>query len=236
MNSFITYDPILEVRNLHLTYQLRSYRERTLREVFVNLARNPVNTIFNPRNEIHVLRGLSFSLKKGDRVALMGFNGSGKTSLCRAVSGILRPQLGTVLLRGECRSLFGTPVGFHPNLTGRENAKLMCRLYFPKESPTSLSDLVNESLEFSELGHFVDAPYETYSQGMKSRLGLSLATAKPHDLLIMDEVYDQADAYFRAKMAARMDRFINLSGAVIFVSHLPEFIRQTCNQGILLHQ
>ena len=120
-----------------------------------------------------------------------------------------------------------------PELTGRENAQLLVEFIFP-QIPDEHDDIIKEALEFSELGHFVDVPFKFYSNGMQARLCLSLISARPCELLMLDEVFDGADQFFRKKIAARIRNIIDQSGAVIFVSHSTDQIAEVCNRVLVL--
>jgi ABC-type polysaccharide/polyol phosphate transport system ATPase subunit len=119
-----------------------------------------------------------------------------------------------------------------PELTGRENVYLLGRLFFPEIK--NLTSIVNEAIEFSELGHFIDVPFRQYSKGMQARLLLSLISSQATDILILDEVFDGADYFFQQKLSARMRKFIESSGATIFVSHHAEQIRAICDQVLVM--
>jgi ABC-type polysaccharide/polyol phosphate transport system ATPase subunit len=227
---------VLEVKNLNLVFRLRYYQHKSVRDLFVNAVRKPVDTLLQSRESLHVLRDLSLTVRKGDRVGVLGVNGSGKTSLCRCIADMLHPTSGSVVRRGSFQGVFNSQAGIIPELTGRENAALLARFLFAEESDEVIARMLEEALEFSELGDFLDTPFETYSQGMKSRLCLSVLTARTYDLLVLDEVYDSTDRFFQKKMTARLQDFIHRSGAVIFVSHSPELVRQICNRVIVLHQ
>lgn len=229
-------DDILKVRGLDLVLKLRVHEARTLRDAFVSWTKDPKGQLAQGKESLHVLQSISFSLKKGERVALLGVNGSGKTTLCRCIAGMYQPTKGEVNLQGECRALFDTQGGVIPELTGRENARLLAYFLYPRESDERILDIVEEATTFSELGSFLDAPYETYSLGMRARLFLSIVTARPADLLILDEVYDNTDQFFQRKMTERLTNFIHDSKAVLFVSHAPELVRKVCDRAIVLHE
>ncbi len=236
MSSTITSEKVLTVRGLDLLFRLRHYRERTVRNVFVDLVSKPVDSLLKQRETLHLLRDISFSLHKGERLGILGVNGSGKTSLCRCIAGMLSPARGKIQIKGACRAIFDTQVGVIPELTGRENARLLATLLFPEESQARIEELVADATSFAELGDFLDVPFETYSMGMRARLLLSLITAKPAELLILDEVYDNTDRFFQKKMTERMNRFIHSSDAVIFVTHSADLLREICTRAIVLHQ
>ena len=234
MNSITISNEILSVDNLHLVFNLRHYQHRSVRGLFVSFLTDPINSIFKTKDSLHVIKGLNLSIKKGDRLAVIGVNGSGKTSLCRCIAGMLNPAAGKLRITGVCRAIFNTQAGIMPELTGVENARLLARFMFIDAAEEEITEIVREATEFTELGHFLDAPYETYSAGMKARLCLSIVTAKTADLLILDEVYDSTDQFFQKKMTARLKAFIEHSGAVIFVSHSEPHIREICNRAIVL--
>jgi len=229
-------EQLLSVDRLNLVFNLRHRRQRTLKAAFVEFSRSPIDALLRPSDSLHVLKDIQFSVSRGDRLAILGVNGGGKTSLCRAIAGMIHPNSGKITRYGSCRAVFDTSVGIIPVLTGRENAKLLARLTYPGESDRALELIVREAIVFSELGSFLDVPFETYSQGMKSRLFLSVITAKPADLLILDEVYDNTDQFFQKKMALRLMECIHTSGAVIFISHSAEHVRNICNRALVLNE
>jgi len=232
MNSSSQSNVLLEAQNLHLEFPVRLYAHTGLRDSFVNALRNPWDFIMKSPEILPVLRGVNLKLYKGDRVGLLGVNGAGKTSLCRILSGMVQPQLGSVTTTGTVEAIFDVGTGIMPELTGRENAHLLARLFYNSRSVPK--EEVEEALNFSELGPFLDMPYKSYSRGMQARLVLSLVSTTPSQVLILDEVFDGADVFFREKIAARMMKKIEKSEAVIFVSHGPEQILQLCNRVIVL--
>lgn len=233
MSSTTTSEPLIEVRNLHLHFHSPQYRSWTFRDLVVDSfgAKNPKSK--DSEDVLAVLRGLNFKVFRQDRLAILGRNGAGKTSLCRCIAGIYRASRGEVRRGGEVRAVFDTTVGIQPELTGYENLELLSRFIYPDER-SKRQDLIHEVGNFSGLGEFLHRPFKLYSNGMKARLGLSMVTARPADILILDEVFDGADVSFRAKMLERMSTLISRSGAVIFVSHTPDQIRQVCNKALVL--
>ncbi len=227
-------DFLLDLADLHLVYDLRMYEQRSIRDLVLSTARAPLESLFRARDVRHLLQGITFQVRRGERVGILGINGSGKTSLCRLIAGMLTPASGRMTLQGECRAIFNTMAGIIPELTGAENARLLARLLYPSESSHALDSVVKEALEFTELGDLLRTPFETYSQGMKARLCLAVVTAKTSDLLILDEVYDNTDQFFQRKMTVRLRRFIDEAGATLFVSHSPSHVRAVCNRVIVL--
>lgn len=234
MTSIGNSELLLSVNDLRVFFELDHYHEQNVRELFVSALSHPINFLFKPKELYYVLDGVTFEVTRGMRLGILGINGAGKTTLCRCIAGMMKAQQGTVRSSGEVRAIFDTGTGVMPDLTGRENAMLLARLFFPGEE--NIKDLVNESIEFSELGHFIDIPLKKYSKGMQSRLLLSLISSKRADLLILDEVLDGADIFFQQKLSERMKGFIEMAGATIFVSHGIEQIRQVCNTVMVLNQ
>ena len=234
MTSTLTSEKILEVKNLNLVYLVPVKRRNNFRDVFTAFTQNPLDVLIPQTDRLHIAQNLSFKIEKGERVGLLGINGVGKTSLCRCIAGLFTPTSGTIKRHVPVRGIFNTGMGIQPELTGRENAELLAHFIFPECD--DVKDLVNEAVEFSELGHFADIPYKLYSNGMQTRLSLSLVSARPAGLLILDEVFDGADMFFREKVTTRVTRLMEKSGAVLFVSHIPDQVKRVCTRTIVLHR
>ena len=234
MNSTEDSEVLLKVKELKVHFQMDHYEQQGIRDLFVSAVRHPVEFLFQPKEIFYALNGINLEIKRGMRVGILGVNGSGKTTLCRCIAGMMKAQQGTVETKAEIRAIFDTGTGIMPELTGRENAQLLARLFFLDVK--NLTPLVEEAIEFSELGHFIDMPFKTYSKGMQSRLMLSLVSSKATDILILDEVFDGADVFFQKKLASRMINFIEKAGATIFVSHSAEQVKQICNKVLIINQ
>ncbi len=233
--SLLSQNTLLQVENLDLSYPTRLYKKSTVKDFFIQSIKSPWS-VFQKTYENHVLKNINFKVSQNDKIALVGINGSGKTSLCRCLANVLIPSNGKVLRNCQIRSVIQTEAGFYSDLTGRENARLLSFFLYQDLDTRAREDLIDESIEFCELGAFIDAPIETYSMGMKSRLSLALTTALPQELLILDEVYSHADEFFQNKIALRIENQIKNSGAVIMVSHYEKDFINLCNRGIVLHE
>lgn len=233
MNSTVGSETLLTVKDLKVHFIMDHYEQQGVRDLFISAVRHPVEFLFKPKEIFYALNGIDLEIKRGMRVGILGVNGSGKTTLCRCIAGMMKAQYGTVETKADIRAIFDTGTGIMPELTGRENAHLLARLFF-KEA--NVLPMVEEAIEFSELGHFIDMPFKTYSKGMQSRLMLSLVSSNATDILILDEVFDGADVFFQKKLAARMLDFIQKAGATIFVSHSAEQVRQICNKVLIINQ
>lgn len=210
------------------------YEANNLRDFFIKGVRAPIDFLLKPKEKFLALDDISFEVKRGDRIGILGINGSGKTTLCRCLSGMLVPSEGSVETHGEVRPIFNTTISVLPELTGRENAEMLALLLFPDLTPEERQSLVNEGLAFAELGDFLDVPFKSYSRGMQARLCLSVITARPCDLLILDEVFEGADLSFQKKISKRTLSMIEDSGAVVLVSHFPEHIKLSCNRVLII--
>lgn len=235
MNStYASEGPILKVENLNIAYKLFRDPQYSLKEKFIQSCKNPLRFFYQDYDLLHLVQDFNLKLYNGDRLGLLGVNGTGKTSICRHIAG-MHGQQKSVQVRGSLRVIFDTEVGIIPELSGRDNAHLLAKLIFTELNPNEINLAVQDALEFSELGDFIDIPFKNYSKGMKARLFLSLISAAPSDLLILDEVFDGADLFFGKKIAERVTKMIEASGAVIFVSHSLEQIRKTCNRVLVLN-
>jgi lipopolysaccharide transport system ATP-binding protein len=178
------------------------------------------------------VRNISLDIKQGEVLGIIGRNGSGKSTLLKMMAGVFPPDSGTISTRGSVSLLAGVGVGFHKELTGRENAYLYGALM--GRTTEQIDDLIEEIQSFAELDHHFDRPIRTYSSGMKSRLGISVATAFKPDLLLIDEVLGVGDASFRKKSEKRVKDMIAESGTVVIVSHSLGMLKSICNRIILL--
>lgn len=234
MTSTENSDLLLKVSHLRVHFELEHYHHNGLRDVFVQAVSHPLDFLLKEKELFYVLDDINFEIKRGMRIGILGVNGCGKTTLCRCLAGMMVAQQGTIDTKADIRAIFDTGSGIMPELTGRENALLLARMFFPKEK--DIVSIVNEAIEFSELGHFIDIPFKQYSRGMQSRLLLSLISAKTTDILILDEVFDGADVFFQKKIAARMKALIERAGATVFVSHSADQVREVCNKTMVLNK
>ncbi len=233
MNSTSTSNNVLEVKNLDITYKTSLFHGRSLRDAFIEALTSPLKFLMRRPQSLELLKDISFNLEKGDRLALVGVNGCGKTSLCRAISGMHGEQKG-IVVNGQIRAIFDTSVVVQPELSGTENAFILSNLLYPYFSKKQRKEIAEEALEFSELGEFQHSAFKYYSKGMKARLFLSIISAKPCDLLILDEVFNGADEFFNEKITKRVKEMIQQSSAVIFISHSADLVKEVCNKVIVL--
>ncbi len=176
------------------------------------------------------LHDVSFDLKHGETLGVIGRNGAGKSTLLRLLAGILAPDTGQVLRQTERVSLLALQAGFIPALTGRQNAVLSGILL--GLSKAEVEARMDEMVRFAELEQFIDEPVRTYSSGMRARLGFTVAFQANPDVLLVDEVLGTGDASFREKSSAAMRAKIASDKTVVIVTHYPETILDLCDRVV----
>jgi len=185
-------------------------------------------------HDFYALNDISFEIKKGETVGIIGRNGSGKSTLLKILTGVLTPTGGNILVHGKISALLELGAGFNPELSGIENVYFNGAImgYTSKEMDSKLDDI----LSFADIGEFVHQPVKTYSSGMFVRLAFSVATSVDPDILIIDEALSVGDSYFQLKSMNRMKSFMDNGKTVLFVSHDPAAVKTLCKRGILLEQ
>ncbi len=233
MNSTSTSDPVLKISNLNISYKTSLFHGRGLRDAFVEMFTSPLKFLMRKPHTLNLLKDINLELHKGDRLGIVGVNGCGKTSLCRAIAGMHGMQR-SIQVNGEIRAIFDTSVAVQPELSGEENAEILINLMYSELSKEERKMIKEESLEFSELGEFRYSAFKYYSKGMMARLFLSVVSARPCDLLILDEVFNGADAFFNEKITKRVKDMIEKSSSVIFISHSADLVKEVCNRVIVI--
>lgn len=215
----------IEVKNLKIRY--RCVNKLSIRKSLFKLKKSKVETF-------EAIHGISFDVQEGEIMGIIGKNGSGKSTLLRAMAGIFSPDEGTIDLHGHTVSLLSIGVGFQKKLTGRENIILSGMLLGFSEK--QVREKMDEIIEFSELGDFIDKPVKTYSSGMYSKLAFSITAVLKTEIMLIDEVLSVGDAKFKKKSYKKMKELITDSKrTVIIVSHSSDTIRKLCNTVLWLH-
>jgi lipopolysaccharide transport system ATP-binding protein len=208
-------------------FRLIQERPDTLREAFSHLFRKKVSY-----HDFEALKGISFVIREGETVAIVGRNGSGKSTILKIIAGVYRPTCGQIRVSGQVGALIELGAGFHADLTGRENIVLNGLLL--GLSKQEIQSREPQILDFADLGDFIDSPVKQYSSGMFMRLGFAVATEIDPDILLIDEILAVGDESFRQKCATRIDDFRRRRKTIILVSHDLGAVRQLCQRALLI--
>jgi ABC-type polysaccharide/polyol phosphate transport system ATPase subunit len=186
------------------------------------------------KGKFTALQNVDLEVKQGEVLGVIGRNGSGKSTMLRVMAGIYRPDDGSVKVCGRTSLLAGVSVGLNQNLTGRENVHLYGSILgHDKETMESMMD---DILDFSEIGEFFEQPLRTYSAGMKARLGIAIASAIEPEILLIDEVLGVGDPQFREKSKRRILDLVENTGTVVLVSHSFGLMKEICDRVVLVHE
>lgn len=240
-------DIVIRVENLGKKYIIGHQRERnqgytTLRDVIANGAKSLSRKFLkrsdrkmpNPaREEFWALKDVSFEIKRGDRVGIIGRNGAGKSTLLKILSRITEPTTGRISIQGRVASLLEVGTGFHPELTGRENIYLNGAIL--GMGNVEIKRKFDEIVDFAEVEKFLDTPAKHYSSGMYVRLAFAVAAHLEPEILIVDEVLAVGDAQFQKKCLGKMQEVGQSGRTVLFVSHSMSTIQSLCSRCLLLH-
>jgi len=182
-------------------------------------------------DEFWAVKDVSFELRRGECLGLIGRNGAGKTTLLKIINGLIKPDTGRITIAGRVSALIALGAGFNPILSGREN--IIVNASVLGLSKNEINNKIDEIIDFAEIRDFIDSPVQNYSSGMAVRLGFAVATALNPDVLILDEVLAVGDAAFRAKCYSRIGE-LQRDSAVIFVSHSMESVARICDIGAVM--
>ncbi|MBQ9768226.1 MAG: ABC transporter ATP-binding protein [Lachnospiraceae bacterium] len=219
----------VSVQGLGVKFHLSEQKVDNLKEYIIRIVKRQMRY-----KEFWALRDVSFEVKQGERVAILGLNGAGKSTLLKVIAGVLKATEGTVKRSGVLVPLLELGAGFDPQYTGAENIYLYGAML--GYSKAFLKEKYDEIVEFSELGDFIHVPVKNYSSGMRARLGFSIATLVEPDILILDEVLSVGDAKFRKKSEKRIKEMFNKGTTVLFVSHNLPQVRSLCTRAVLLEK
>jgi ABC-2 type transport system ATP-binding protein/lipopolysaccharide transport system ATP-binding protein len=223
----------VELKDVSLDYPVYDYSSLSLQKTIVSLA--SAGSISKPKDGVIKVRSvnkLSLELKAGDKLAIIGGNGAGKTSLLKLIAGIYEPSTGHRKVSGKITTILGTGFGFDEEATGYQNIMLggIALGYSLNEMKECIVDIA----EFSELGEFLNMPLRTYSAGMRARLAFGIATCKRPDIVIIDEGIGAGDAHFIEKANQRLERFLNDASIMIMASHSNGLLEKFCNKCLYM--
>ena len=222
---------ILSLENINLNLKVSSHKDSSLKELFSNLFNSKIK---KEVKDLHVLKDINLELSEGERLGIIGENGSGKSSLLKIISKVYEPSSGSIKCKLKVTPLLEAGTSFHPEYTGRENIFLNGAIN--GLSRKKIKNCLNEIIDFSGIKEFIDIPVKNYSTGMYTRLAFSAATAFSPELLIIDEIFVGGDYKFIEKAEIRLQNLVNNSNAMIVVSHNLELIKKICNRFIWIEK
>lgn len=220
-------EDIIRIEGVSVQYRLPGERIHTFKEYVIRLVQKRIKF-----KDFQALRDVNLQIRKGEIFGIIGNNGAGKSTLLRVISRVLIPTHGRVWIKGKVSPLLELGAGFHPELTGRENVYLNGTIL--GHSRREIEAHMDEIIEFSELGDFINSPLRTYSSGMYARLGFAAATTWQPDILILDEVLSVGDESFQRKCETRMKGFRNGKTTSIMVSHSMDSVQSLCERAAWL--
>ncbi len=217
----------IEVRNVNKQFVLR--HTRSMKEAFVWLIKGRKGDL---SEKFHALRDVSLDVKQGETVALLGLNGSGKSTLLKHISGVMRPDSGSVGTRGRVAGLIEVGAGFHHDLSGRDNVYLNGAILGMSEQ--EINEKFDSIVEFSEIGQFIDTEVKFYSSGMYLRLAFSVAVHTDPEVFLVDEILAVGDEPFQKKCIDKIKELAGEGKTLVVVSHDLDLVSRICERGVLL--
>jgi len=225
---------IIEVQNVSLIYPIYGANARSFKTSIINMATGGRLGKKSGTISVEALKNVSFKLIKGDRLALIGHNGAGKSSLLKVLADIYEPTKGKVKLKGHVNCLFDIMMGMEPDMNGYENIKL--RAIILGLSDREIQKITPEIEEFAELGDFMKMPIKTYSAGMKLRLAYGIITSIHSEILLIDEIVNVGDAGFVEKAIVKMKSLVHQSDIMVLSTHDVHMVREFCNKALWLER
>ncbi len=222
----------IRAEGLNVEFPIYHGGGRSLKKAVFAVASGRLGEDQQHRVVVQALRNVSFTLQPGDRLGLVGGNGAGKTTLLRTLAGIYEPVVGRLRVDGVIGSLLDVNAGMNPDLSGREN--IMLRGLYNRMSQPAIAAMVDDVMEFAQLGEFMELPVRLYSSGMGVRLAFAMATAIRPQILLMDEWFLAGDANFLDKARARLEALVRTAEILVLSSHLESIVREWATRVIWL--
>ena len=222
----------IEIRNLTVSFSLYQNKYPSFKDYVLNIINK--KKLDQSLSSYCALNDINLSIKKGEKVGIIGHNGAGKSTLLKTICKVYEPVIGNVKTKGKIAPLLEIGAGFHPEYTGKENIKLNGALLGYKQN--NIKKYENDIIDFADLDHYINVPVKYYSTGMLLRLGFSIATAERPDILIMDEMFAGGDKAFIKKASLKMNNLIKSASIMILVSHDMKLISKFCKRVIWIEK
>jgi len=228
-----TSNASIELRNVGVDFPVFNASALSLKNrILSSVTGGAIDRKYDGSVIVRGLHEINIKIEAGERVGLIGHNGAGKTTLLRVLSGIYAPTEGEAIIKGECVSLINISLGIDPEATGRENIKLRSAMigYTPKQTREKMDEII----EFSGLGSFIDMPFRTYSSGMQLRLAFAVSTSIRPQILVLDEWLSTGDEEFRHRAEKRMKEVVDSTDILILASHSRALLEENCTRVLWL--
>lgn len=224
---------VITVNNLSKSYQIYSQPRDRLKQFILPRLRHLVGLPTKQYcRDFWALRDISFEVRRGETIGVIGRNGSGKSTLLQMISGTLTPSSGEIAIGGKITALLELGAGFNPEFSGRDNVFLNAAIFgLPREL---IEQKFDEIAAFADIGEFIEQPVKTYSSGMYARLAFAVATALDPEILVVDEILSVGDVFFQARCMRKLDEFRESGGTVFFVTHDTYSVERICTRAIVL--
>lgn len=217
----------IEVKELYKNFTVYYDKANTIKERLIRLGKGK-------KEEREILNNINLTIKKGEVVGLIGVNGSGKSTLLKLMTKIIYPTKGTVETQGKLTSLLELGAGFHPDFSGRENIYFNASIFGLTKK--EIEKRIEQIIEFSELGSFIDNPVRTYSSGMYMRLAFSVAINVDAEILLVDEILSVGDEHFQEKCFKKIEELKASGKTIVFVTHALGSVKRFCTRAVWLHK
>jgi ABC-type polysaccharide/polyol phosphate transport system ATPase subunit len=231
----------VQLADVCVTFPIYDSRSRSLKRRAMSVVtrgrvrsdpRGRISTDASHRVCVHALDHVTLEIEHGTRLGLVGRNGAGKSTMLHVIAGIYAPEQGNVAVEGRIASLLGGSLGIDPELTGRENLEL--RGLYLGLSRAEIRERLEDVIDFTELGPFIDMPFRTYSAGMRARLDFAISTSIETEILLLDEGLGVGDSGFIEKANQRLESLAASAGIVVFASHSEPLLRKLCTRAALM--
>lgn len=226
-------DVVITIKNLSKSYQIYEQPRDRLKQFILPSVQRLVG--MQPKQycrDFWALRDISFEVRRGETIGVLGRNGSGKSTLLQMISGTLTPSAGEIAIGGKITALLELGAGFNPEFSGRENVFLNAAIF--GLTRVQIEQKFEEIAAFADIGEFIEQPVKTYSSGMYARLAFAVATSLDPEILVVDEILSVGDVFFQARCMRKLDEFRERGGTVFFVTHDTYSVERICTRAIVL--
>lgn len=224
---------VITVNNLSKSYQIYEQPSDRLKQFILSRLQRffgvPTKQYFR---DFWALQGISFEVRRGETIGVLGRNGSGKSTLLQMIAGTLTPTAGEISIGGKITALLELGAGFNPEFSGRENVFMSAAIF--GLSRAQIEKKFEEIAAFADIGEFIEQPVKTYSSGMYARLAFAVATALDPEILVVDEILSVGDVFFQARCMRKLDEFRERGGTIFFVTHDTYSVERICTRAIVL--